>query len=138
MAKITTSKLQKLHAHFQAGGEEDGQVIADLLKVPIEELPEWEAAYQIFVREEEPAAPEPLHVVFREHTGIIRDLEIIKRKGNTVYVQDKVAKDLVTVRLRGKDTVIDVVALAKLPPASIVEAHGLSAARLIELAEMAR
>lgn len=134
MAKIDKAKLPALHAYFEDGGSTEEEDIAAFLgiKPTTENLKAWKAAYDEFIKP-------PLPVVrYRESTGILRELEVIKEKDGVIYVQDKVERDLVTLMIKGEPVTVDCNELRALPPQSVVEPHGRTAIQLLQAAELAR
>ena len=132
--KIDKSKLPALHEYFEDGGSTEEEDIAAFLgiKATPENLAAWKAAYEEFIKP-------PLPVVkLRDATGILVDLEVIKEKDGTIYVQYPVVKDLVTILIGGKEVTVDCENLRSRTPTETVLAYGKTAQQLLALAELAR
>lgn len=132
--KIDREKLPALHDYFENDGSTEEADIAEFLgiKNTPEIIAAWEAAYKEY--RAEPKVPK---VKFRDASGIIRDLEVIREKDGVIYVQDAVVRDLVTVIIKGKPVEVDCEVLRNLPPTTLTE-YGCTAGALLSIAEHAR
>ena len=142
MPIITPKKLAALKKYFDNGGSDEGEDIAAFLECEIADLPAWQEAYAAkypdTLAAPEPAPEPELAVRFVHETGIIEDLEIIRRRENTIFVQRKVEKDIVTIKLRGRDVAIECNQLRKRAMTDVITEHNLTVSQLLQLADLAR
>lgn len=143
--KIDNIKLAALHKYLVKGGSPEQ---ADVAKVIGEDVDD-EAAVEAYVEAlkaklpdiyGKPAAPAPKDVApatyrLRKPDGTVAALEVVGTKNGTVVLQEPVPTDKVTVLVKGKPIIVDLIELAKHPTDS---PHGVPNAKLIELAELAR
>ena len=155
MATLKKSKLDAVINHIKGGGDDSLEVIADIVDI---DLAEDEATVEAYVRKanKEIAAAEPApepaakkeapirdrketeHIVYqlKDANGIIRDLELVRQKGNRIILALPVVTDIVTVLVHGVEELVDLEELRKLDPDSL---HlNVRVATLLAAAELAK
>lgn len=148
MPLLSKKKLSALRDFVFDQGEFDDDAVAKFLEIPVTEVhaisdqlrreypddfgapdePEPEAA------SEQPAEP-PVYQLVDEH-NLLKDLEVVRVKGSRVILRLKEPKDLVTLIVKGETVEVDLIRLRKLKSDDVL--HGVTVARLIELAEIAK
>lgn len=155
MATLKKSKLDAVINHIKGGGDDSLEVIADIVDIDINED---EATVEAYVRkankdiaaaaepvQEAPAkkAPardiektEPVVYQLKDAFGVLRDLEVVRQKGNRIILMLPVATDIVTVLIKGVEELVDLEELRKL---HADELHlGVKVSTLIAAAELAK
>lgn len=147
--KIDKKKLADLHTYFKSGGSTDAEDVMAHLETEDESVMD---AYIDALKEKYPTiygaeAPEEEEEEQEESEDqsytyfcampdkTLKELELVKDKGNKLIFAFKEPKDLVTVMLKGEPVEVDLIKLAKYPTDST---HGILNSKLIELAELAR
>lgn len=85
--------------------------------------------------EQKDLVPEVFYV---GENNVMRELEVLRIKGEKIYVQEKVEKDLVQIIVKGKVITVDCIALKKQPPTSVDPLLGVLAEQLLQAADLAR
>ncbi len=80
--------------------------------------------------------PEPVVYKLKGDDAFLRELEVISEKPGQIILAIKTPKELVTIIIKGQPVEVDLLHLRK-QPATFTQ-YGLSVARLIELAELAK
>jgi len=83
-----------------------------------------------------PAAPSNATYRLRRPDGTVAALEVIASKNGTVVLEEPRPKDLVTLIVKGDTVTVDLIELRAGSPGRVL--HGTTAARLIEMAELAK
>ena len=155
MATLKKSKLEAVIHHIKGGGDDSLEVIADIVDIDINEDEATIEAYvrkankEIAAAEPGPEPPvkkeapvldsektEPIVYQLKDASGIIRELEVVRQKGNRVILTLPVATDTVTVLIKGVEELVDLEELRKLGPN---ELHlGVKVSTLIAAAELAK
>lgn len=68
--------------------------------------------------------------------NFLENLEIVRETAERVILRKSVPKDLVTVIVKGEQVTVDLIKLRSIKPDEVM--HGVTVARLIELAEIAK
>jgi hypothetical protein len=138
MATLKKGKLDAVVAYLQEGNEEHAGDIADLIDVEEAEASVYIRAAKKRISELEPAAPveQPLQYQLRDDAGLLRDLEVLKQKGNLIILQTKYIADTVPVIIRGEEVVVDLNELRKMGPDELKD--GIKVSVLLAAAELAR
>lgn len=142
--KIDDVKLDGLRSYFLDGGSDEAVDVMDHLETEDENVVN---AYVTALRKKFPAdfdpdyvAPEPEVEDFKffldDGSGLLTELEQVRKKGNKIYFKKLEPKDLVTLIVRGVSVEVDLIQLAKKSPGAIL--HGVTVAQLIQLAELAK
>jgi hypothetical protein len=82
------------------------------------------------------AAPAAATYCLRRPDGTVAALEVIASKNGTVVLEEPRLKDLVTIIVKGETVTVDLIELRAGSPGRAL--HGTTAARLIEMAELAK
>jgi hypothetical protein len=82
------------------------------------------------------AAPSAATYRLRRPDGTVAALEVIASKNGTVVLEEPRPKDLVTLIVKGDTVTVDLIELRAGSPGRVL--HGTTAARLIEMAELAK
>jgi hypothetical protein len=82
------------------------------------------------------AAPSATTYRLRRPDGTVAALEVIASKNGTVVLEEPRPKDLVTLIVKGDTVTVDLIELRAGSPGRVL--HGTTAARLIEMAELAK
>ncbi len=148
MANTTTlkkSKLAALEEHIRNDGDNDLETVALLLGLEPDDE-EGVAAYIEHLKQTKPELfgavdeerPKVNPVLFYQILDgvVLRDLEVVKQKGQTLILQTKVPRDLVTVRLQGKDVELDILELQRADQSEV--RHGLAVSTLLTIARAAK
>lgn len=141
MATLKKGKLDAVVAYLQEGNEEHAGDIADLIDVEEAEASVYIRAAKKRISELEPAAPAtsvapPVEYQLRDDAGLLRDLEVLKQKGNLIILQTKYIADTVPVIVRGEEVVVDLNELRKMGPDELKD--GIKVSVLLAAAELAR
>jgi hypothetical protein len=138
MATLKKGKLDAVIAYLQEGNEEHAGDIADLVDVEEAEASVYLRAAKKKISEMEPAPSEgpQIEYQFRDETGLLRDLEVLKQKGNLIILQTKYIADTVPVIIRGEEVVVDLNELRKMGPDELKD--GIKVSVLLAAAELAR
>jgi hypothetical protein len=83
-----------------------------------------------------PAAPAAAAYRLRRPDGTVATLEVVASKNGTVVLEESRPKDLVTLIVKGSAVTVDLIELRAGSPDRAL--HGTTAARLIEMAELAK
>ena len=134
MATLKKSKFDILFNHVEEGGEVNNDIVAELLGLD----PEDTDTINAYIRKLNLSTPqeEPISYQLRGADGILRDLELVKQKGNRVVLEVPVVRDFVDIVLKGKEVTVDLEELRKLSPDAI---HlDVKVSTLIAAAELAK
>lgn len=82
------------------------------------------------------AAPSAATYRLRRPDGTVAALEVVASKNGTVVLEEPRPKDLVTLIVKGDTVTVDLIELRAGSPGRAL--HGTTAARLIEMAELAK
>ena len=142
--KVTKSTLEKLRNFVLEREEFNDADVAELLNLRYPEQAEEVKALGVLLRktypddfgypESEEAAPKIYQL--KDEKGFLHDLEVFREKDERVVLQRKVPSDIVRIIVRGEDVEVDLYRLKQLAPTESM--HGVTVARLIELAEIAK
>lgn len=143
---IKKSKLAALEEHIRNDGDNDLETVALLLGLEPDDE-EGVAAYVAHLKGlkpelfgEAPAAPVEASTTPTSYQlldgDILRDLEVVKQKGTALILQTKVPRDLVTVRLQGKDVELDILELQRADQSEL--RHGFAVSTLLTIARAAK
>jgi hypothetical protein len=135
MATLKKGKLDAVIAHLQDGGDENVETIAELVDVEEAEASLYVRTARKKIAELEPTQA-PVQYQFRDEAGLLRDLEVLKQKGNLVILQTKYIADTVPVIIRGEEVVVDLNELRKMGPDELKD--GIKVSVLLAAAELAR
>lgn len=138
MIKINNKKLESLREHYNTGGTVDPEEVTELfgfantaeLDAHIERL------RSKYPDEFPPIEDEPYTYFLKGDGNLLQEMEMVKNKNNVLIFAVKEPKEPVKLIIKGKPLEVDLVKLRKLGPNAL--AHGLPAAQLIELAELAQ
>lgn len=139
--QLKKSKLDYLIKHAKGGGDISGEIVADLLDLE----PEDTDTIKAYIRKAQAAltptateAEESQPVVYqlRGTDGIIRDLELVKQKGNRIILEVPVVKDLVDIVIKGDVVTVDLEVLKGLDRNSLY--NGVLVSTLLAAAELAK
>lgn len=142
MATLKKGKLDAIVAHLQSGGDESDETIIELVNVEEAEASVYLRAAKKRIADleaaEPPAAPVACQVEYqlRDDAGLLRDLEVLKQKGNVIILQTKYIADTVPVIIRGEEVVVDLNELRKMGPDELKD--GIKVSVLLAAAELAR
>jgi len=162
--KIEEAKLVALHDYLVKGGSPEQIDVAKQIGADPDDVEEvdayvealkarWPAIYGD--SEPEPAAPAkkaakkaakaaPLAAAapsaatyrLRRPDGTVAALEVVASKNGTVVLEEPRQKDLVTLIVKGDTVTVDLIELRAGSPGRVL--HGVTAVRLIEMAELAK
>ena len=143
---IKKSKLAALEEHIRNDGDNDLETVALLLGLEPDDE-EGVAAYVAHLKGLKPelfgeASAAPVEAIAIPSSyqildgDILRDLEVVKQKGSVLILQTKVPRDLVTVRLHGKDVELDILELERRDPNAT--RYGYSIHTLLTIARAAK
>ncbi len=143
MATLKKSKLDLLLKHVADGGDVDEETVGELLGLEPDDT-ETIGAYirratAPSVKSPAPAPqPQDAPTVYqlRGEDGIVRDLEVVRQKGNRTVLALPVVRDLVDILVRGEEVTVDLEYLRKLDPDSLHNEVRVST--LIAAAELAK
>lgn len=146
--KIDNTKLAALHKHLVKGGSQEQ---ADVAKVIGEDVDD-EAAVEAYVEalkakwpkiyggpaapSEKPVEAPPATYRLRKPDGTVAALEVVASKNGTVVLEEPRPTEKVTIMLKGQPVEVDLLELRRGSPGRVL--HGVVAARLIEMAELAK
>lgn len=139
--KLNKENLEKLYRYVVEGGSLNIDDIAKFANVPDEDVKDvmdqvqkaypklkedrekWEKAQEEpkETPKEVPAA-KPLPSIFLQVDGIAEELDFVAQKGDKIYVKRRppvVPTDIVTVKINGKDTEIDLLNLKPIEGLSV-------------------
>lgn len=154
--KITRSTLEKVRDLVLEEGEFNAESVAELLGVTAAEhektiasLPrllkkhypqdfgdEPESEQEDVDEDETGTTVEPRTYQLIDEKGFLHDLEVFREKEHRVVLKRKVPTDNVRIIVRGEEVEVDLFRLRQLAATEIM--HGVTVARLIELAELAK
>jgi len=144
---IKKNKVEALKQHIENDGENDLETVALLLGLESDD----EAGVQAYVTHLKglhpelfggtaaaaPAEPVVTSTTYQLLDGVIlRDLEVVKDKAGTIILQTKVPRDLVVVKLQGKDVELDILELQRADQSEV--RHGLAVSTLLTIARAAK
>lgn len=137
MATLKKSKLDAVIQHIKDGGSDDFESIATLVEVADEETVE---AYVRKAKKdmvgEAPVSDAPVLYQLRDSSGVLKDLGVVRQKGNLVILEHPVVRDMVTLLIKGGEETVDLEELRKLSPDAL---HlGVKVSTLIAAAELAK
>ena len=144
---IKKSKLAALEEHVRNDGDNDLETVALLLGLEPDDE-EGVAAYVAHLKGlkpelfgEAPAAPTSeadVPCAYQLLDGdLLRDLEVVKQKGNVLILQTKIPRDLVIVRLHGKDVELDILELERVTDPNATR-FGFAISTLLTIARAAK
>lgn len=140
--KIDNTKLAALHKYLVKGGSPEQ---ADVAKVIGEDVDDEAAveAYNEALKAKWPdiygkpvAEPAPATYRLRKPDGTVAALELVASKNGTVVLEEPRPKDPVTLIVKGKQVTVDLIELRNGSMGRVL--HGVTAGRLIEMAELAK
>lgn len=142
---IKKSKLAALEEHIRNDGDNDLETVALLLGLEPDDE-EGVAAYVAHLKGLKPElfgdgpAPEqksaPIQTYQLLDGVLLKDLDVVKATPTSVILQTKVPRDLVTVRLQGKDVELDILELQRADQSEV--RHGLPVSTLLTIARAAK
>ena len=146
MATINRRKLEAVINHIQGSGDDAPDVICALIDLGSEDID----TAKLYVRQakkrisemgdgakedKEGTLPQKVYQLVDE-AGLLRDLEVVKVKGERIILRPVYVADTVQVIVRGEEVVVDLNELKKLPADSVKD--GIKVSVLIAAAELAR
>lgn len=161
--KIEEAKLVALHEYLVKGGSpeqidvakqigadpddvEEVDAYVDALKArwpdiygdsePEPAAPAKKAAKKATKAAPPAAAPSAATYRLRRPDGTVAALEVVASKNGTVVLEEPRQKDLVTLIVKGDTVTVDLIELRAGSPGRVL--HGVTAVRLIEMAELAK
>lgn len=161
--KIEEAKLVALHEYLVKGGSPEQIDVAKQIGADPDDVEEVDAYVEALKSrwpdiygdsEPEPAAPAkkaakkaakaaPLAATppaatyrLRRPDGTVAALDVVASKNGTVVLEEPRPKDLVTLIIKGDTVTVDLIELRAGSPSRAL--HGTTAARLIEMAELAK
>ena len=135
MATLKKGKLDAVVSRIEEGGDHDIETIADFIDVDPQEAAIYIRAAKKKLAEQAAPVEEPQYQL-KDEAGLLRELEIVKVKGNRTILQIKYVADTVPVLIRGEEVVVDLNELRKLPADSLKD--GIKVSVLLAAAELAR
>jgi hypothetical protein len=157
--KIEEEKLVALHDYLVKGGSPEQIDVAKQIGADPDDVEEvdayvdalksrWPDIYGDSEPEPEPAAPAkkaakkaakttpPDTYRLRRPDGTVAALEVVASKNGTVILEEPRPKDMVTLIVKGNPVTVDLIELRAGSPGRVL--HGVTAVRLIEMAELAK
>lgn len=133
--KLSSKKLADLHEYFVNGGSTDFEDVAAKLGTEDEEVC---TAYVDALKKKYPEiyGDEPKYLLVDEATGLTKELELTKTKGNKHFLAVVEPKDIVEILVGGETLEVDLVKLRKRKGDERVGGHLVST--LILAAELAK
>lgn len=139
---IKKAKLDALRQHIEADGDNDLETVALLLGLEADDE-EGVQAYVDRLKEVSPelfgapvAAPVTVSFQLLNEDSLLADLEIVKATPAMIVLRRKVPRELVVVRLGGKDVELDILEMERTNPNEV--RHGLPVYTLLTIARAAK
>lgn len=148
MATLKKGKLEAVTNHIRKGGDVDVETLAGIIDTQPEDIEtinayvrrankDIEAARANEPDEEEQDEPgNTLRYQLKDDNGILRDLDVVKVKGDRMILQFHYVSDTVPILVRGEEVLVDLNELRKLSPDELK--NGIKVSALIAAAELAR
>lgn len=132
---ISKRKLADLHEYISNGGSEETEDIAAVLGTDDEQVV---SAYMTALKKRyaSESTPEASYFLFDPETNLTKELELLRKKDNKVYLQVIEPKDLVMIKVGGEELEVDLIKLRKKDPSEKIGGHLVST--LIVAAELAK
>jgi hypothetical protein len=162
--KIEETKLVALHEYLVAGGSPEQIDVAKQIGADPDDVEEVDAYVEALktrwpetygdseaaapatppakkaakkaTKEAQKAEPAAQSFRLRRPDGTVTALEVVASKNGTVVLEEPRPKDLVTLIIKGDTVTVDLIELRAGSPGRVL--HGVTAARLIEMAELAK
>lgn len=140
MIKISSKKLAELRTYYLDGKDADPDTVIEAFELANqEELEAYLEGLRQKFPEDFPAVPgeaeEQYTYFLKGDNNLLQELEIFRNKKGVILFTVKEPKDMVTLVIKGKTITVDLIQLAKYPQDT---PHGVTNARVIEMAEIAR